>query len=542
TSFLVALLCPAPRLAGQSPTDGNGPGNGNDVSLLVFSVEAPLLAGADVRNRIASLCEALLQEPAEAAGPSLLAQLAASGGMYRILSHRQLVQCGIFFPQSFPNVRGWVQTFIAKLQQRWSILPAETGPVSLDDQVYRRLMCERWPRESSQAVSIYVEGALREGEEELMRQIQRLAVPANSASSTAPDQFVIASMPPSLICLAEWEGPEAEALARAQFASELVGRAGLPPGVRREVLAFPGRAFLEVIATSTLQNVGDFQALAEEVGRVVNRQDMQDTWREFAALRRQLLQHDRRDFFKGAFINAWEKHFQTSIFEFPASCTWVPPLTFRHWLCLPSEQMHRFMCEVTRKPSVVACRLASGTGVEVAIQISRQTGKAPGATSLRSGLAAFEDLGLSVTVLSDADFLIQAHVEHDQVANLLATVRAVFLEQFLRSEAAGAVKGGQPDLQTDWDVYIAAVGPFPPYMLINSLRKGWPSFGDQNQKIGDPLQMLAAALDIASAAPDLVKGRWQLATSSVYSLTRTLVRYVAKGGSVRELIPLVGPF
>ncbi len=545
--LLICLsLLQLPHQAIAQPVGGNlCIGAETDVSCLIVSFEAPLLAANTGDNRcagLASMCEELLRERGEAAAGTLLAQLADSGGIYRILCHRQLMQFGVFFPRSFPNPRVWVQRFFNRLQQRLPAMSFNAGPLELDDLIYQRLISPQTGRLSHPRVSVFAAGSLQDMAGELAQRTERLNLPVVASVDGPTDQLVLASHPPALVCLAEWSGPEEESLARAQFASELLARAALPVEVRRNVLSFAGRAFLEIVATSTQQNIGEFQALAEGISRVVSRQDCQESWAEFTGLRRQLLTHDRHDLFKDAFVRAWEQHFEVTVREQPASMTWVPPNRFQHWLCLPEEQMHRYMCETSRKPSVVACRIASGTGVEVAVLISRQAGQAPGQAALKAGLSVFEDLGLFVTVLSDAEFIVQSHVEQDQLANFLATVRAVFLEQFLRSEAAGTGRGSTPDMRSEWNIHIAAVGAYPPYMLINSLRKGWPAFGDSSPRSEDPMRSLALALDVASASPDLVKGRWQLTSSSITSLTRTIVRYVSRGAHIKDLIPLVGPF
>ena len=511
----------------------------SEVSVLVLSLEAPMVGGRNAARDVAAYCETIFQEQIEDRSQSFSALMQSQGGAYRILCHRQMVQVGLFLPQSFDGAGDFALAFLKKFQSRWQGWSFGTGLPMLDDQIYERIIQERVPTKSPARLSVHVKGPLRSREDEILRLVRQIQPREEPSSSTsAPDQFFNASSPPSLVCLAEWDGPEAESLTKAQFASELLDRTGLPGGVRKDILSFPGRAFLEVIATAPLDRVCEFQTLGEGIKRVISRPENGESWAEFVDLRRQLTNHDRRDLFKAAFQEAWQSHFHVDFSEQPASMSWNPPTSFHQWLCLPDARFHQSLCDVTREPRTVALRLASGTDVEIAVILEHRKISTAPSLDWKNGLSAFEDLAISVIPLSESEVLLQTHVGLDGLANLLATLRAVFLESFLRSEL-GAVSASFPaDLNTagsKWNVTIAAVGPYPPYVLLNSLRKGWPAFSGPPRTDGNPLGALSRALDISTFTPELLQGRWQLYTSNEPSLARTIARFVAFGGHLRDL-------
>lgn len=497
----------------------------------VLTIDAPWDNSIQRGPETATLLkDALEAEPA----PSIKEMILSQGGSWRILQTPQMIQLGLFLPMGIPEAEAILGNLIDRLSSRLQNPLWQPRPVGLSDIIAGHLQTET---SLHGKISLWLSPPLEQSKEAIGSHLQKLPpLPGNRDIARFSPEIVLANEPPTFIRLATWDHLDPCAMASARFFGERFAQLNNERiHWQYDVWAFPDKVALVLIATSSLDQLYRLPDLAESLQANVTAVGSGIEARAFLKNWLQVIEEDRSDLEKGAFLQAWENHVSTV----PVDCASIgirPPSRVESLITLPSSSQHRYLADSSGSPGIAAVRYPlTGSRAELAISIHSSP------DLLETIESQFDRTDLALTRRPNVHriepdlLLIQTSVSIENLSAVVSILRNYLLSSTVPiSGALGSTSRIiDPTIAASLDVTVLGIADLPPFQLLAKLREGWSQRTRPSPLHSQPLDLpqLAAALELASSTPRLMQGRWMMRSSTPGGMAQILAHLLARHNS-----------
>lgn len=495
----------------------------------VLSIDAPWYKQTQRSSDLGSLLRDLLKSGSDSA---LEQSILSKGGSWRILQTPQVVQLGLFLPMAPPEAETIVKTLIERLVSRFSTLSWSPRSAGLADIISGHVRADS---RVAGKISLWVSSPLHDVQNALVAELRKLPpLPETLDPATAPSEVTLPEEPPTFVQIMTWDGLTPCSLASARFFGERINQLNKEPALwRYDVWALPDKVSLIMLATSSLDQLHRLPPLAqdlqEDAPAICSGTDAASFLKNWL----QVIEEDRSNLEKGAFLQAWESHVDMA----PVDCASAgirSPSRSESIVVLPSSHLHRFLFDSGRSPTISALRHPIiGNRAELAITIQAT----PSVLETMVAQLDRRDLALprrpTLRRIGEDLLLVQTSAPLDNLSAVVSILRNYLLSSTVSpigSPASGAISMTSV-APASLEVTILGVADIQPFHMLSKLREGWPQRNRESSFPRHPLDiaLLASTIDLASATPRLLQGRWLMRSSTPSGMAQILVHLLARG-------------